>query len=226
MRNAERRPYREQPWRPILSNGGHSFIQSILQTAQPMIAYALVKAYGGTNREVGFLNVGLFLVQGMSVPITMVAPLLFARWTSTSDHSLLERLYALTFRSLAAGAGLGLLLALGGRIGVPLLFGKEYVAAVVSTEVMLLTLPLVCHVRVISPALHARGHPSVNTVAGIVRITSFVVGTIVLARVTGKPLLATGAAWAIAEVVAAAWTLVSLRLLLTDKPNAVALEHP
>jgi O-antigen/teichoic acid export membrane protein len=225
MRKEEQGTFRDQPWRPIMSNGLHSFIQSLLQNGQPMIAYALVRSFGGVNRDVGFLNVGLFLVTGLSVPITMVAPLLFARWTSTKDDSLMDRLYALTFPSVAIGAGLGLVLAGGAHFGVPVLFGKEYVAAVTSTEVMLLTLPLVCHIRVLAPALHARGRPAVNTVAGVVRVASFVASAMLLAHVTGKPLVATGAGWAIAEILAAIWTLVSLKFLLTQKTSSVSLEY-
>jgi O-antigen/teichoic acid export membrane protein len=209
--------YRDQPWRPILTNGTHSFMQAVLQMAQPMIAYAIVRWRGGDSRDVGFLHAGLFLIQGLTVPLTMVAPLLFARWTANDDIRLLERLSAWTFRLLLVGAALGVALALSADRVIPLLFGREYVMAAASAKAMLLTLPIVCHVRLIAPALHSRGHPGINTCAGLVRMTAFAAGAVLLSPSVESLLLSVGAAWAIAEVLASAWTFVGLRYALANE---------
>ncbi len=214
---ATARRYRDQPWRALLSNGSHAFAQAMLLTLQPIVAYWLVRFEGGGNREIGFLNAGLFLAQGLSVPISMVAPLLFAQWTSVTDERLIERLHALTFRALALGTAAGVILVLAAAAVVPRLFGHEYVSAVAPVQAMLFTVPLLCHVRVIEPALHSRGRPELNTVAGAVRLVTFAVAGLLLPRSTENFLLAIGAAWTIANAVAGAWTLLALRSLVQDR---------
>ncbi len=203
--------YREQPWRPLLTNGLHSFVQAMLMTLQPLAAYGLVRFQGGDTRDVGLLNVGLFLVQGLTVPITMVSPLLFARWTSVADRSLIERLRALTARALAVGAAAGVVLALATALVVPLVFGADYGGAVRPAQVMMLVLPLVCHARVVAPALHARGRPGINTVAYALRLAVFALGAVLLPRAAPGLLLSVAVAWTVSEVLSAAWVLLGLR---------------
>lgn len=218
--------YRQQPWGALLSNGLHAFLQAMLLTAQPLVAYALVRHAGGANREIGFLNAGLFLVQGLAVPITMVAPLLFARWTSVADDTLMSRLHALTWRALGIGALAGIGLALAAALAVPLVFGAEYRAAVLAVQAMLLTLPLVCHVRVIAPALHSRGRPGVNTAAGAIRLATFAVAGLLLARASAQPIVAIAAAWSVAELGSAAWILIGLRYAAVDATGRAVPEPP
>lgn len=203
--------YRGQPWGPLLTNGLHSFVQAMLMTLQPLAAYGLVRLHGGDTRDVGLLNVGLFLVQALTVPITMVSPLLFARWTSVADHGLIERLRAVTGRALGLGAAAGVVLALATVVVVPLVFGADYGGAVRPAQAMLLVLPLVCHARVVSPALHARGRPGINTTAYALRLGVFALGALLLPRAVPHLLVAIAAAWAASEIVSAAWVLLGLR---------------
>jgi O-antigen/teichoic acid export membrane protein len=216
----------EQPWRPLLSNGLHSFLQAVLMTLQPMVAYGLVRYLGGGSADVGRLNAGLFLVQGLTVPITMVAPLLFARWTSVTDAGFVQRLRDLTWRGVAAGGAAGVILALAAAALVPLIFGARYGAAVRPAQAMLLTLPLACHVRVVAPALHARGRPGLNTVALALRLAAFAAAAIVLPRVTGEALTAVGIAWSLAEVAGACFTFVGLRYAADDEALRAAVGYP
>jgi O-antigen/teichoic acid export membrane protein len=203
--------YRDQPWRALIANGLQAFLQAMLLTLQPIIAYRMVKVGGGADREVGFLNVGFFLVQGLTVPISMVAPLLFARWTSVSDEGLMKRLHAMTLRVTTIGAAVGLLLALAAQQVVPLVFGSSYASAVHPTQAMLLTVPLLCHVRVIEPAFHAQGRPGINTIAGAIRVSVFTIGALFVTQRAGGTLLGIAVAWTVANVLAAGWTLANLR---------------
>lgn len=205
--------YRDQPWRPLFSNGLHAFLQALLTALQPVIAYRLIRFEGGDNREIAFVNVGLFFVQGLTVPIAMVAPLLFARWTSAADWSLLGRLNRLTVRAVLAGVAIGAVLALAISPIIPVIFGRQYLGATSALQFMLLTVPLVCHVRIVAPALHANGYPIVNTTAGIVRLCVFFLIGVLLQRVIHNCVSSTALAWALAEVVSATWSLSALRYL-------------
>lgn len=218
--------YRGQPWGPLLTNGGHAFVQAMLMTLQPFAAYGLVRLHGGDAREVGLLNVGLFLVQGLTVPITMVSPLLFARWTSVPDQSLIERLRALTARALGVGALAGAGLALAMLLVVPVVFGGGYGGAVRPAQVMLLVLPLACHARVVAPALHARGRPGINTTAYALRLAIFALGALLLPRATGGLLVPIAVAWAVSEVASAAWVLLGLRYTAEGAAPVSPVECP
>lgn len=216
--------FRSQPWRPLLSNGLHSFVQAMLMALQPVIAYRMVRMLGGEADDVGFLNVGLLLVQGLSVPISMVAPLLFARWTASGDAGLMERLHGLTTRALLVGAGAGLLLAGIASALVPALFGPAYAAAVRPTQLLLLIVPLVCHARVIAPALHARGRPGINTAAAVLRILALWVGAAGLGLAMFNRVTAIAVAWVVAEAIAAAVTLVALGMVAGAEPRSAVQE--
>jgi O-antigen/teichoic acid export membrane protein len=207
---------RHQPWRPLLTNGMHAFAQAMLMTLQPVVAYQFIRVNGGSSQEMGFLNAGAFLVQGLSVPITMVAPLLFARWTSVPDDGLMSRLNAYTLRALAIEAVSGCAIASAARWFVPAILGAGYVGAIAPIQAMLVTAPLVCHMRVVAPALHARGVPVVNTVAFGLRVTTFVAVGFTASRWIPRSVDAAALAWACGEVAAAGWTLVVLNRLSAE----------
>lgn len=214
-----------QLWRPLLSNGLQSFLQAVLMTLQPMAAYGVVRYLGGDSGDVGMLNAGLFLVQGLTVPITMMAPLLFARWTTVTDAGFIHRLRALTWRGVGLGAVAGVGLAVAAEFVIPLVFGARYGPAIRPAQAMLLTLPLACHVRVVAPALHARGRPGLNTAALVIRLLVFGAAAMLLPRAV-EMLPAIGIAWMLAELAAGAWTFVGLRYAADVGTSPVAVESP
>jgi hypothetical protein len=205
------------PWKALLANGAHAFVQALLLVVQPLLAYGLIRSQGGGNPQIGLFNVGVFLVQGLSVPITMVSPLLFAHWTSTDDASRMARLHAATPRGLAAGMALGLLLAAASLWGVPLLFGASYAAAAPLAAVMMLALPLTCHGRLISPALHAHDRPMANSVAGVLRLASLAFAACGLMAAGADVLMAVAVGWSFSEVVASGWVLWLLRRFVREQ---------
>lgn len=218
--------YREQPWGPLLTNGLHSFVQAMLMTLQPLAAYGLVRLHGGDSGDVGMLSAGLFLVQGLTVPITMVAPLLFARWTAVTDAGFIHRLRALTWRVVAVGAVAGVVLALAAAVLIPLIFGPRYGPAVRPAQAMLLTLPLVCHVRFVAPALHACGRPGLNTAALTLRLAVFAGGAMLLPRwMEGTP-SAIAISWTLAEVAAGGLTFLGLRYAADGGTAPAVVECP
>jgi len=202
----------------LLSNGAHAFVQGTMMSLQPIAAYAFVRHGGGSQREVGFLNVGLFLVQGLSVPVSMIAPLLFVRWTGRTGRRPMPLLASRTPQLLILDAAIGLAAAVAAAFAVPRLFGPEYGPAIVPVQLVMLTLPLVIHVRVVAPALHAQGYPAVNTTAGLVRLVTFAGLALVLRPLVDAPEMAVALGWSSAEVLAAGWTL---RALHVKAPNGL-----
>jgi len=206
------------PWRALFSNGSHVFAQAMLMALQPLVAYGLIRAAGGGDAQVGLFNAGVFLVQGLVVPIGLVSPLLFARWTASQDAGLPARLHAQGRRWLGFGALAGLAAAAASFVAVPLVFGAGYRAACGAVAAMMLTLPLAAYARLLAPALHAHGWPAVNTVAAGVRLASLATIAWVLARTPLGALLATAAGWACSEALALAWTLRALARAVSGQP--------
>lgn len=217
LRAQNRGPAAPLPWRALLSNGSHVFIQALLTVLQPLLAYGLLRRAGAGDVGVGLLNVGVFLVQGASVPIGLVAPLLFARWTSAGAASPIARLDAMLDarggRWTRIGAALGVALALLVAAWVPFVFGATYREAQMPAALMMLTLPAACHARLLAPALHASGQPMQNTLAAALRVATVGLLGAGLTAAGADPLLAVAVAWTVAEGLAAMWSFAALRRL-------------
>lgn len=201
------------PWRPLFANGTHVFAQAVFMVLQPLLAYGLVRSLGGDDAQVGRLNAGVFLSQGVLVPIGLVSPLMFARWTSTRDGGLLARLDRRAPLWVACGAAAGGVIALLSFAVVPLVFGASYRPAAAAVAVMLLTVPLAAHCRLIAPALHAQGRPAINTVCAALRLGTIALVAWALAQATFGSLLAVAVAWSCGETVALGATLWALHQL-------------
>lgn len=213
LRQPPRGTLREQHLGPLVGNGMHAFLQSMLATVQPFAAYWMVRLQGGGNADVGYLNAGMFLVQGMSVPVTMVAPLLLERWTSEAGDGSIQKLRTLTQRFLMVEVLSGVVLAVAAAAIVPVLFGSSYARAVLPAGIMLLTVPFGWHVRVVEPALYAKGRAAINTVAGLIRVAAFCLGSVLLSELVSDPLTAIATSWTVSVLLGGCWTLLGLRSL-------------
>ena len=81
-------------------------------------------------------------------------------------------------------------------------------------------MPLACHARLVAPALHASGHPVLNTAAAAMRLAALCVAGVGLQAAGVAALVAMAVAWALAEGLAAAWTLWLLRRLVHREVRA------
>lgn len=200
------------PWMELWRHGTHAFLQSLVVILQPIIAYWLIKRYIGQDREIGFFNVGLFFIQGFIVPIGMVSPLLFERWTkSTNISGLLQKFQKLTPKLLVADIILGLFLSGSIYIIIPILFSRQYLASILLSQILLFTVPLMLHGRVILPAIHAGGYPNLNTHSGFIRIITFFLIAFGFIHFNNLNLVKLAVSWSVAEVIASLYTLICLR---------------
>lgn len=216
-------PPTAMPWRALFSNGTQVFAQAVLMALQPLLAYGLVRAMGGGDVGVGRLNSGVFLAQGLIVPIGLVSPLMFARWTSSHDAGLLRRLDRNAARWVGWGVLGGLAMAVASWWIVPLVFGVSYRAAAAAVAVMMLTVPQAAYSRLVAPALHAHGQPGINTIGAAVRLAGIAVVACLLGQTSVGPLVAVAVGWSSGEVSALAWTLWALhRLVIASSASDVS----
>ena len=201
------------PLDALLSNGLEVFLQSVLTVLQPVLAYSLIHRFGGGEADVGLLHTGLFLIQGASIPISLLSPLLFARWTSREPSHVVRWLLIRWWRWLILGALAGIVLAIAIPPLIPLVLGSGYRLAENAVALLMVTLPLACQTRLASPALHASGSPRANTIAAAVRLVAMLGAGYAISALSGTALVGVAAGWSLAEVCGLLpvwWTMRSL----------------
>ena len=163
----------------LFRHGVHSFMQGIFIAAQPLVAYEIIKRFNGGQEVVGIFNMGVLLLQGSSVPVAMIAPLLFAMWTKESAGSAeMIRISGVSkVKFIAIHMALGLTVGGVVYVMVPYIFGNQYTAAALPAAIMLLGFPFLCHSRVLSPAFHSEGNPTINTKFGALRLGIFIISS-------------------------------------------------
>lgn len=193
-------------WNLLINHSLHSFLQSFLIAIQPFLAYTIIKKMGGSNGDVGFLNIGIFLAQGISTPISMIAPILFSRWTKLSNSTISLITFTKKYKIiiLIAYFIIGIAFVYIAYITTPIFFGEIFSDASLATSYILFSLPFLLHSKALSPAFHALGHPKINTSVSFLRFTSFLsislIGLFFLENTKIINILAV--AWSASEVIA------------------------
>lgn len=212
--------YAETPWRALFANSTHSFVQSMLMVLQPLLSYALLRA-ADDYTQVGYLNAGIFLSQGLIVPVGLISPLMFAHWTSRYDAGLLWRLRRQTIRWVMLGIPASLFLAIIAQRVTPLIFGRDYLVASTAVALMVCSVPQALHSRLLAPALHAQGFPGVNTICAGVRLAGLALFGWLLSQSGVSALNAAALGWSVGELLSLAWVLWMMHRLDADNTSLV-----
>ncbi len=199
------------PLRALTEQSTQTFLQSLAFTLQPVIAILALQRQEAGLTAVAFFSASTIVVVGINVLFGLVAPILFNRWSATMDCALFNRIR--NFSLLAAGAfalaGLAALPVMS--FVVPLVFGADYVPAVWAFQVMVAAIAPVAFTRILYPAVHAEGHPRVNTVSCIVRLAIGAGSQIAFYLGGFDPLSAAVWGWVVAEWAAALYSLQASR---------------
>ncbi len=183
----------------LVDHGAHSFLQALFYAVQPLFAFWAIKNFGGNFIEIGYFNIGLFLLQGLLVPVTMVAPYLFDYLTKTDASSTFD--FVLKNKVIFVDIIVSFLLAFFiGGFGC-LFFDARYTVQIKLTQIILFSVPFNIHYRILLPLLHARGFQLYNTVFGFVRLGSFVIFSIICMILKVDRLLGLAFSWSASEIV-------------------------
>ena len=197
-------PWEKFPWRPLLTHGTNVFLQALFVAVQPIIAYALIRNYIGSSVEIGYFNLGLVLVQGFLVPISMISPLLFEHWTKNQNERAIGN--NMNRKLILISIILGGVLALLSSFFIPYVFGEEYAASIQAVQVILFSVPLIFHCRILMPSIHANGFPIFNTYSGALRLIVFVTLSLVCMTRINHELTSLAICWTVSEICAAFMT--------------------
>ncbi len=184
-----------------------------------VLTYAYLRA--SSPDAAGQFSVALLLLTFTLLPLERAAPLLFDTWSKKESGKTDRR------GSFAALAHLGSLIAVVACAGVltlatpviGLVFGEQFLPAVLPTQVLILSIYVFYHSRLLSTLLLSLGQPRVNTIAAGIRGV-VILGVLFFAHLDS--ILNAAVAWAVGEAVAMVFMVVCVRRL-TGWPLAETL---
>ncbi|MBP1629393.1 MAG: hypothetical protein H6Q15_286 [Bacteroidetes bacterium] len=202
-------------WKILFNHGINTFLQALFLASQPIIAYWIINKYIGGTIEIGYFNLGLFLVQGLLVPISMIAPLLFEHWTKNSNYRSIVKINKFKFFILEFI--LGCLLALSLQYIIPIIFGFEYIKSIRVAQILIIATPIIFHTRILIPAIHSKGHPIINTYTGFLRLILFVIISYTWLKLVDHGLTGLAIAWSLSELIVAVISIILFNKLFKDE---------
>lgn len=145
------------PWKSLLENGGAVFLQGIFLTAQPYLTLALLRSHTGNFTDVAHFSLAMYVYQAGVIPLTMVAPILYSRWTSTTTSN---NKFSEATQLLWGLIPISALVAVAWLLAPWMLsaaFDKSYESATDTIRIMIATVPLLYVVHVGTPVLMSMG---------------------------------------------------------------------
>lgn len=202
------------PWIPLLENGSSVFVQGILLAAQPYMTLAFLRNHTGNYNDVGYFSLAMYVYQAGVIPLTMVAPILYGRWTRHADNEIESKKKEIV--SLLFGLIPVVLIVSIIWINVPwmldLAFGNKYENAQATIRIMVLTIPMLYIVQIGSTLLMSMGLFKINVIVAASRLTLCLI-TIYSFELFQHKInsLLVAYSWLLAELVAAIMTIFILK---------------
>jgi|GEM_PF-4377113 len=200
------------PFIALLNHGSHSFLQALFYSVQPLYAFWAIKYLGGNYKDVGYFNIGLFLLQGFLVPITMLAPYLFEYLTKNSNDKLLKTFLKNKFYFFDFVLGIVLFFLVG--VFGSFFFDSDFAIPIKITQIILFSLPFNIHYRILLPYIHAKGFPKYNTIFGFFRLLLFVLMSFLFIALKLDILTSLAICWSISEISMFLFTLKSIKRII------------
>lgn len=200
------------PFWSLFNHGFHSFLQALFYSLQPLFAFWAIKFFNGGYKDVGYFNIGLFLLQGFLVPVTMLSPYLFEYLTKNSSTNIVKMILNNKFYFYDLILAIFLFFSVG-VIG-SMLFGSEYAIPIKLTQIILFSLPFNIHFRILLPYIHAKGLPIYNTVFGFIRLLLFVLLSFLFIVLKFNILFSLAFCWSISEVFVFVCIIISIKKII------------
>lgn len=200
------------PFKELFNHGTHSFLQALFYSAQPLFAFWAIKHYNGGYQDVGYFNIGLFVLQGFLVPVTMLSPYLFEYFTKNSSTNIVKIIAKNKFYFY------DLILAIFLYFSVVVIdsffFDSEYVIPIKLIQIILFSLPFNIHYRIFLPYIHAKGFPKYNTLFCFVRLLLFVLLSFLFIYFKFNVLVSLAICWSFSEIIVFLWIIISIKKII------------
>ena len=78
-------------WRKIVNNGMSVLIQGLSITLLPLSTFWLMGKFGFNHKQIGEFNIALYIYMMIALPLNMIAPIFFNKWSKLSDKNVLQK---------------------------------------------------------------------------------------------------------------------------------------
>ena len=200
------------PFKELFNHGTHSFLQALFYSVQPLFAFWAIKHYNGGYQDIGYFNIGLFVLQGFLVPVTMLSPYLFEYFTKNSSTNIVKIIAKNKFYFYDLILAIFLFFSVG--VVDSFFFDSEYVIPIKLIQIILFSLPFNIHYRIFLPYIHAKGLPKYNTLFGFVRLLLFVLLSFLFIYFKFNVLVSLAICWSFSEIIVFLWIIISIKKII------------
>ncbi|WDR01364.1 hypothetical protein PSQ19_11055 [Devosia algicola] len=198
------------PFRELLTQSRNMFSQNVLTAAQPVLIYYIVRSFGGTTVDIGFVNISTLSMVAGNALFAMAAPIFYNRWSKSLAAHQLFGLEARVFLLSALVVLLCVLVIPLVPFLVPTILGTRYSPAIFAMQLTTLALPALFYSRVITPALYGIGQAKLVATMSLLRLVVSI-GVLCALIASGWGLVVSAAsAWLIGEWAASAGTAIEI----------------
>ena len=193
-------PVNEIPWKAMVGNGFNVFIQSIFASLLPLGTYWLMSKFGFNNSEIGVLSIAFYVYLVFTLPLAMVAPIFYNRWSNSKDIQFvkLELLRFVKFGFLLIPILFIAYWLL--PLVLPITFGNQVISSITPARLLLIATFALYYNNLMSCFLLSQGKFIIMSITMIIK-TVFCYLVLILTLVTmGKSLNFVAISWVFSEI--------------------------
>lgn len=191
--------YKNIPWRLLIDNGFSVFIQSLASTLLPLGTYWLMTEFGFSKKEVGLFSIALYVYVVFTLPLNMVAPIFFNKWSKINDINQVKN-EVLRFSRL--GIFLIPIICVFYWIVpklLPIIFGSQVFEVLISTKILLLAIIALYFNNLLTCFLMSQGYFKQISIIYVCKTFSCLFITIFLITSISNSLNSIAVSWVITE---------------------------
>lgn len=213
---------RPPAYRALATNGADVFVQAAAMALQTFVCYSILSKATGLA-EVGRFSIALMAFQACLMPLQMVSPLIFNRWSRRPGHAALDAGREILRRLSFAVIGFIAAVIAVMPWAVPALLGPQFEASVPAAQIALVAVYPAFVGRIAGLRLAAIGGLRPNSLSALVRgvVTIGSLWSTVQLLTDTHIAVAAAVCWLLGEVAAAVVLVVSLRIRLRDRIDEV-----
>ncbi|MET3134746.1 O-antigen/teichoic acid export membrane protein [Oxalobacteraceae bacterium GrIS 1.11] len=210
----DRSPAIAIPWRSLLTSGTSVFVQGLTMAIQPVLTFWLMRRYGASNAQIGWFNIAVMGYQAFGLPLAMVTPILFNRWSKANSVPHIRAEYLRLLRTSMRFLFPFIALAVLAAQLLPFILNREYEKAVFPAQILLFAVYPLFLARTAAPLLFSQDAFARSTHAYLLRLLVSAALLFIFLVFGMAPQMAAALAWLLAELFCAIYIIVGLMKLL------------
>lgn len=154
-------------WSVLIRNGTSVFFQALSITLLPVITYWLMGDYGMSKSAIGGFNISIYIYQAFVLPLNMIAPIFYNKWSQLNSDSLIKKDLFKLLRFGLLIIPLSLVINFVANQLAPLIFGQQIKFALPSIHILLMSAFPLFVINLLTCVLLSKGFFKQNSVVYI-----------------------------------------------------------